>query len=224
MRRHRGPDCAHGGFQNRRQGSRSGADVPERHLYGPRQPRRIARDVDPVRVREERSSGGFAHRRELLHRSEDAQRRPSVSEGDGLAQARARRDSAMKWEIVIGLETHAQLSTASKMFSGASAGFGAPPNTQASAVDIALPGVLPALYKGAVERAIKFVLAVGASINRRSVFARKNYFYPDLPKGYQISQYEIPVVQGGSITITTPEGEKVVRLTRAHLEEDAGKS
>src|SRR6266704_4462556 len=228
MRRHRGPDCAHGGFQNRRQGSRSGADVPERHLYGPRQPRRIARDVDPVRVREERSSGGFAHRRELLHRSEDAQRRPSVSEGDGLAQARARRDSAMKWEIVIGLETHAQLSTASKMFSGASTAFGAAPNTQAGAVDIALPGVLPVANRGAVERAIRFGLAVNGgdpkNINRRSVFARKNYFYPDLPKGYQISQYELPIVQGGEISIVTKQGEKKIRLTRAHLEEDTGKS
>src|SRR5438445_8710274 len=130
----------------------------------------------------------------------------------------------MKWEIVIGLETHAQLSTASKIFSGASTAFGAAPNSQASAVDIALPGVLPVLNKGAVERAIRFGLAVGGTINKRSVFARKNYFYPDLPKGYQISQYEIPVVQGGSITITTKDGVKTVRLTRAHLEEDAGKS
>jgi aspartyl-tRNA(Asn)/glutamyl-tRNA(Gln) amidotransferase subunit B len=130
----------------------------------------------------------------------------------------------MSWEVVIGLETHAQLSTRSKIFSGASTAFGAAPNSQASAIDIALPGVLPSLNRGAVERAIKFGLAVGGTINRRSVFARKNYFYPDLPKGYQISQYEIPVVQGGSITITTKESTKVVRLTRAHLEEDAGKS
>ncbi|HZQ62215.1 MAG TPA: Asp-tRNA(Asn)/Glu-tRNA(Gln) amidotransferase subunit GatB [Casimicrobiaceae bacterium] len=130
----------------------------------------------------------------------------------------------MSWEVVVGLETHAQLSTASKIFSGASTAFGAAPNTQASAVDIALPGVLPVPNVGAVERAIRFGLAVGATINRRSVFARKNYFYPDLPKGYQISQYEIPVVQGGTIAIETPNGEKTVRLTRAHLEEDAGKS
>jgi len=130
----------------------------------------------------------------------------------------------MTWEVVIGLETHAQLSTASKIFSGASTAFGAAPNTQASAVDIALPGVLPVLNRGAVERAIRFGLAVGGTINARSVFARKNYFYPDLPKGYQISQYEIPVVQGGEITIATKDGEKRVRLTRAHLEEDAGKS
>ena len=130
----------------------------------------------------------------------------------------------MSWEVVIGLETHAQLSTASKIFSGASTAFGAPPNTQASPVDIALPGVLPVLNRGAVERAIRFGLAVGATINTRSVFARKNYFYPDLPKGYQISQYEIPVVQGGSITFATRDGEKTVRLTRAHLGEDAGKS
>ena len=130
----------------------------------------------------------------------------------------------MTWEVVIGLETHTQLSTASKIFSGASTAFGAAPNTQASAVDIALPGVLPVLNRGAVERAIRFGLAVGGTINKRSVFARKNYFYPDLPKGYQISQYEIPVVQGGSITIATKNGEKTVHLTRAHLEEDAGKS
>jgi aspartyl-tRNA(Asn)/glutamyl-tRNA(Gln) amidotransferase subunit B len=132
----------------------------------------------------------------------------------------------MNWEIVIGLETHAQLSTASKMFSGASTAFGAAPNTQASAVDIALPGVLPVANKGAVERAIRFGLAVGGEkvINRRSVFARKNYFYPDLPKGYQISQFELPIVKGGEIRILTKAGEKVVRLTRAHLEEDAGKS
>jgi len=130
----------------------------------------------------------------------------------------------LNWEIVIGLETHAQLSTASKIFSGASTAFGAAPNSQACAVDIALPGVLPVLNRGAVERAIRFGLAVGATINHRSVFARKNYFYPDLPKGYQISQFEIPVVQGGSLAIATAAGEKIVRLTRAHLEEDAGKS
>jgi len=132
----------------------------------------------------------------------------------------------MNWEIVIGLETHAQLSTASKMFSGASTAFGAPPNTQASAVDIALPGVLPVANRSAVERAIRFGLAIGGEkvINRRSVFARKNYFYPDLPKGYQISQYELPIVKGGEIRILTKSGEKVIRLTRAHLEEDTGKS
>ncbi len=130
----------------------------------------------------------------------------------------------MNWEIVIGLETHAQLSTASKLFSGASTAFGAPPNTQASAVDIALPGVLPAANAGAVERAIRFGLAVGGAISPRSVFARKNYFYPDLPKGYQISQYELPIVRGGSIAIRVGGAEKTVRLTRAHLEEDAGKS
>ena len=130
----------------------------------------------------------------------------------------------MAWEIVIGLETHAQLSTRSKIFSDASTAFGAAPNTQASIVDMALPGSLPVLNRGAVERALRFGLAIGATINRRSIFARKNYFYPDLPKGYQISQYELPVVQGGSLAIQTGSGEKLVRLTRAHLEEDAGKS
>ncbi len=136
----------------------------------------------------------------------------------------------MTWEIVIGLEVHAQLSTNSKIFSGASTAFGAGPNTQADAVSIALPGVLPVLNRGAVERAIKFGLATGAHIANRSVFARKNYFYPDLPKGYQISQFDLPVVGNGQLTIQVPaQGkqpayEKVVRITRAHLEEDAGKS
>lgn len=138
----------------------------------------------------------------------------------------------MQWEVVIGLETHAQLSTASKIFSGASTRFGAEPNTQACAVDLALPGVLPVMNRGAVERAIRLGLAIGATIAPRSIFARKNYFYPDLPKGYQISQYEIPVVQGGHVTVQVPANEKAgtaayektVQLTRAHLEEDAGKS
>ncbi len=128
------------------------------------------------------------------------------------------------WEIVVGIETHAQLATRSKMFSGASTTFGAPPNSQASAVDIALPGVLPVANGAAVEHAIRFGLAIGAKINLRSIFARKNYFYPDLPKGYQISQYELPIVQGGSLKIVTGENEKTIRVTRAHLEEDAGKS
>jgi aspartyl-tRNA(Asn)/glutamyl-tRNA(Gln) amidotransferase subunit B len=130
----------------------------------------------------------------------------------------------MTWEIVIGIETHTQLSTASKIFSGSSTAFGSAPNTQASAVDIALPGVLPVLNRAAVERAIRFGLAVGGTINRRSVFARKNYFYPDLPKGYQVSQYELPIVRGGTLTFAMDDGERTVRLTRAHLEEDAGKS
>ncbi|MEI8010221.1 MAG: Asp-tRNA(Asn)/Glu-tRNA(Gln) amidotransferase subunit GatB [Candidatus Nitrotoga sp.] len=136
----------------------------------------------------------------------------------------------MKWEIVIGLEVHAQLSTSSKIFSGASTAFGAEANTQACAVDLALPGVLPVLNRGAVERAIKFGLAVGAHIAPRSVFSRKNYFYPDLPKGYQISQFDLPIIGQGALTICVPETttekayEKLVRLTRAHLEEDAGKS
>jgi len=130
----------------------------------------------------------------------------------------------MNWEIVIGLEIHTQLSTRSKIFSGASTAFGAAPNTQACAVDIALPGVLPVLNRGAVERAVQLGLAIGGHISRRSVFARKNYFYPDLPKGYQISQMELPVVEGGSLTIQVGATEKTVRITRAHLEEDAGKS
>jgi aspartyl-tRNA(Asn)/glutamyl-tRNA(Gln) amidotransferase subunit B len=128
------------------------------------------------------------------------------------------------FEVVIGLETHAQLSTRSKIFSGASTQFGAAPNTQACAVDLALPGTLPVLNRGAVERAIRFGLAVQAKVAPLSIFARKNYFYPDLPKGYQISQYEIPVVQGGHVDIRVGEQNKRIHLTRAHLEEDAGKS
>ncbi len=136
--------------------------------------------------------------------------------------------SRTDWEVVIGLEIHSQLNTVSKIFSGAATRFGAEPNVQASAVDIALPGVLPVLNRGAVERAIRFGLAIGAEIAPKSVFARKNYFYPDLPKGYQISQFELPVVVGGEVSIRVGEGdrayEKIIRLTRAHLEEDAGKS
>ena len=140
--------------------------------------------------------------------------------------------NTVNWEVVIGLETHTQLATVSKIFSGASTAFGAEPNRQASPVDLALPGVLPVMNRAAVDCAIKLGLAVGANIAPRSVFARKNYFYPDLPKGYQISQYETPVVSGGGLTIMwkaddkpdTPVREKYIHLTRAHLEEDAGKS
>jgi aspartyl-tRNA(Asn)/glutamyl-tRNA(Gln) amidotransferase subunit B len=132
------------------------------------------------------------------------------------------------YEVVIGFETHAQLSTNSKIFSRASVAFGAEPNTQACAVDMALPGTLPVMNIGAVQRAIEFGLAINAHIAERSIFARKNYFYPDLPKGYQISQFEIPVVQGGEVSFFLDEGKetvrKTVRLERAHLEEDAGKS
>jgi aspartyl-tRNA(Asn)/glutamyl-tRNA(Gln) amidotransferase subunit B len=125
---------------------------------------------------------------------------------------------------VIGFETHAQLSTQSKIFSRAATAFGAEPNTQACAVDLALPGTLPVMNKGAVERAIQFGLAIGSHIAPRSIFARKNYFYPDLPKGYQISQFEIPVGQGGEVSFFLGDEKKTVRLVRAHLEEDAGKS
>src|SRR5512145_1743834 len=124
--------------------------------------------------------------------------------------------SRSDWEVVIGLEVHAQLNTASKIFSAASTAFGAEPNVQACAVDIALPGVLPVLNRGAVERAIRFGLAIGAEVAPRSVFARKNYFYPDLPKGYQISQYEIPVVQGGTLTFVVQprQGEPYVKTVK----------
>ena len=130
----------------------------------------------------------------------------------------------MKWETVIGLEVHTQLATQSKIFSGSSTAFGAAPNTQASAVDIALPGVLPVLNKAAVECAIKFGLAIGATLNRVNIFDRKNYFYPDLPKGYQISQLAKPIVEGGALKIVVDGEERTIHLTRAHMEEDAGKS
>ncbi|MGE0875272.1 MAG: Asp-tRNA(Asn)/Glu-tRNA(Gln) amidotransferase subunit GatB [Burkholderiales bacterium] len=126
----------------------------------------------------------------------------------------------MGWEVVVGVETHVQLATRSKIFSGSATAFGAAPNAQASAIDIALPGVLPVLNRQAVEFAVRFGLAIGAEVSRRSVFARKNYFYPDLPKGYQISQYELPIVRHGTLRV----GANVVRVLRAHLEEDAGKS
>lgn len=130
----------------------------------------------------------------------------------------------MQWETVIGLEIHAQLATKSKIFSGAATAYGAEPNTQACAIDLGLPGVLPVLNQEAVRMAVKFGLAIGAGITPRSVFARKNYFYPDLPKGYQISQYDLPVVSKGEMVIEVEGVEKVIGITRAHLEEDAGKS
>lgn len=131
----------------------------------------------------------------------------------------------MAWEVVIGLEIHAQLATRSKIFSGASTAYGAEANTQACAVDLGLPGVLPVLNKEVVRMAAKFGLAIGANVSRRSVFARKNYFYPDLPKGYQISQFELPIVEQGKLEIELEDGStKVIGVTRAHLEEDAGKS
>ena len=130
----------------------------------------------------------------------------------------------MQWETVIGLEIHAQLATKSKIFSGAATLYGAEPNTQACAIDLGLPGVLPVLNQEAVKMAVKFGLAIGATVSPRSVFARKNYFYPDLPKGYQISQFDLPVVSTGETTIVVDGEEKVIGITRAHLEEDAGKS
>ncbi|NDV11303.1 Asp-tRNA(Asn)/Glu-tRNA(Gln) amidotransferase subunit GatB [Crenobacter caeni] len=130
----------------------------------------------------------------------------------------------MKWEVVIGLEVHVQLNTASKIFSGSSTAFGAEPNTQASVVELAFPGVLPVLNRAVVDKAIRLGLALNATINKKNVFARKNYFYPDLPKGYQISQMDLPIVGPGTLTILVGEEEKVIRVTRAHMEEDAGKS
>ncbi|AXE35520.1 Asp-tRNA(Asn)/Glu-tRNA(Gln) amidotransferase subunit GatB [Chromobacterium phragmitis] len=130
----------------------------------------------------------------------------------------------MKWEVVIGIEVHVQLNTASKIFSGSSTAFGAEPNTQASAVELALPGVLPVLNRAVVDKAIRLGLALDAKINQKNVFARKNYFYPDLPKGYQISQMDLPIVEHGQLKILVGDQEKVIGVTRAHMEEDAGKS
>ena len=130
-----------------------------------------------------------------------------------------------EWEVVIGLEIHTQLSTQSKIFSGASTKFGAEPNTQACAIDLGMPGVLPVVNKEVYRKAVTFGLGIGAEINKRSVFDRKNYFYPDLPKGYQITQLESPIVMGGHVEIVLDDGtSKVINVTRAHLEEDAGKS
>ena len=162
------------------------------------------------RIHEPEPEGGEQER----HRDEDAQMQAGRPTGP-LVQG---------YEVIIGFETHTQLTTNSKIFSRASTSFGAEPNTNASAVDFALPGALPVMNKGAVQRAIEFGLAVNAHIAESSVFARKNYFYPDLPKGYQISQFEIPVVQGGSVEFFLGDEKKSVRLVRAHLEEDAGKS
>lgn len=153
-----------------------------------------------------------------------SQTQPTVNPFAEMQAGRPTGPLVQGYEVIIGFETHTQLTTQSKIFSRASTAFGAEPNTQASAVDFALPGALPVMNKGAVQRAIEFGLAVNAHIAEQSVFARKNYFYPDLPKGYQISQFEIPVVQGGSVEFFLDGEKRSVRLVRAHLEEDAGKS
>jgi aspartyl-tRNA(Asn)/glutamyl-tRNA(Gln) amidotransferase subunit B len=153
-----------------------------------------------------------------------SQTQPTVNPFAEMQAGRPTGPLVQGYEVIIGFETHTQLTTQSKIFSRASTAFGAEPNTQASAVDFALPGALPVMNKGAVQRAIEFGLAVNAHIAEQSVFARKNYFYPDLPKGYQISQFEIPVVQGGSVEFFVDGKKSAVRLVRAHLEEDAGKS
>ena len=182
-------------------------------------------DVDSVRLRR-RLAGRAADHRAALRRGEAAQRRARLSARDGVAQADSEGSTSdMNWETVIGLEIHAQLATRSKIFSSAPTAYGAAPNTQANLVDLGYPGVLPVLNREAVRMAVKFGLAVGATVARRSVFARKNYFYPDLPKGYQISQYEKPIVEKGRLEIVLDDGaRKTIGITRAHLEEDAGKS
>src|SRR5690606_26152806 len=207
---------------------RSESDVFERYLHDRRQPRGASRDVDTVRLRR-RLAGRAADGRAASRRGEAAEDGALVPEGHRLASPRAAglrvRGFRMDWEVVIGLEIHTQLATKSKIFSGAATAYGAPPNTQASLVDLGYPGVLPVLNGEAVVMAVKFGLATGCTIARRSIFARKNYFYPDLPKGYQISQYELPIVHGGKLDIVLDDGTvKTIGITRAHLEEDAGKS
>ena len=204
VRRDRRPGGAERGLAARREERRPGGRLPGRHLHAAGKPGRPARHERAGGLRRGRHAGRPATDRQLFPGRHAAARRARVPAGDRLAPARADRTERPKpplirgYEVVIGLETHAQLSTRSKIFSGASTAFGAAPNTQACAVDLALPGTLPVMNRGAVERAIRFGLAVGATIAPQSIFARKNYFYPDLPKGYQISQYETPVVQGGS--------------------------
>src|SRR5690606_21152708 len=226
VRHHRRPGRTHGGLEPGRKNRRPCIDVPGRHLHVGCQPGRPARHVGALRLwpgRQHPASGWHANHWQLFRRRSAVACGQRLSTGHRLASAPSGA-AGMNWEIVIGLETHTQLSTASKIFSGSRTAFGAAANTQANAVDLALPGTLPVMNRGAVERAIRVGLAVGATVAPRSIFARKNYFYPDLPKNYQISQYEIPVVQGGSISFFVGDTEKTINLTRAHLEEDAGKS
>src|SRR6202035_376559 len=184
-----------------------------------------ARDVLTLRLHRG-VADGLAVDRTAFFRGEALECGAWIPAGDRLAQPCAARVRVMTdWEVVIGLEIHAQLATKSKIFSGSATAYGAPPNTQANLVDLAYPGVLPVLNAEAVRMAVKFALSIGAEVARRSVFARKNYFYPDLPKGYQISQYELPVVKQGKLKIMLDDGRVMtIGVTRAHLEEDAGKS
>src|SRR5690606_4682547 len=209
-RRDRRPDRADAGVRARPEDQRPDPDVSERHLHDRREPRGSAGDVGAVRLRGH-VAGRLAADRAGARGRPAAATRPSFSTAYGLARTRAVRvrvRPAVDWEIVVGLEIHTQLATASKIFSGASTRYGAPPNTQASLVDLGYPGTLPVLNREAVVMAIKFGLATGCEIARRSVFARKNYFYPDLPKGYQISQYELPIVHGGKLEIELPDGTR----------------
>src|SRR5690606_38972848 len=174
-----------------------------------------------------RLAGGHATGRQLFPRRPAAQCGAPLPARDRLAPARADRGrrSLMQWETVIGLEVHVQLNTASKIFSGSSTQVGAEPNSQASLVDLAMPGTLPVINQEAIHKAIQFGLAINAEINRTSVFERKNYFYPDLPKGYQTTQLDKPIVGAGAVEIELADGSrKTVRIHHAHLEEDAGKS
>ena len=221
---HDRPDHADRGVRARRQDQRSGDDVPERHLHDRRESCGPAGDLGAMRP-DAGAAGRPADHRSAFWRGAAAERRASLPARDRLASARAAGVRLMEWETVIGLEIHAQLSTRSKIFSGSATAYGAAPNAQADLIDLAYPGVLPVLNAEAVRMAVKFGLAINARVMRRSIFARKNYFYPDLPKGYQISQYELPIVCGGAVDIVLDDGSiKRIGITRAHLEEDAGKS
>src|SRR6185437_12315100 len=227
-RRPHGADDSHACIRDRRQDCRPDHDVSQLYLHDRRQPRGSAGRLRSVRLCRGPARGS-ADRRPALRRCEAAQRRARLPARDGLAHAHPvalpMSPESRKWETVIGLEIHAQLATRSKIFSTSATAYGAAPNAQANLVDLGYPGVLPVLNGAAVSMAVKFGLAINARIASHSVFARKNYFYPDLPKGYQISQYELPVVSAGAIDIVLEDGTtKRIGVTRAHLEEDAGKS
>src|SRR5205814_9841149 len=215
---------AHAGLQGGREGRRPGRHVSVRHLHRDGEPRRPAGDLDPDRTHQGTADRWAVHRAGVP-RGRDA--RGGLRAGAGRAGDRGgvmAGTATPEWETVIGLETHVQLRTVSKTFCGCSTGFGAPPNTNVCPVCLGLPGALPVLSREAVELAIKGALALNCQVRAQSRFARKNYFYPDLPKGYQISQYDEPVAEHGFVEILVDGAQKRIGVTRVHMEDDAGKS